>query len=95
MNMRFTFTVAAAALAISGPVAAHGTRHYMSHASAKSSMTMHSDENIIDRCSDKRYDAKVACLREARGEQWNAAGSTSGAAASGMTGGSVKAHPVR
>jgi hypothetical protein len=67
----------------------------MTHASGQSSMTMHSDENIIDRCSDKRYDAKVACLREARGEQWNAAGSTAGAAASGMTGGSVKAHPAR
>ena len=93
MNMRLTFVVATA-FVISGPAAAHGTRHHMHHASHHAS-AMHSDENIIDRCNDKRYDAKVSCLREGRGEQLNAAGSTSGAAASGMTGGSVRAHAVR
>jgi hypothetical protein len=91
--LRPTLLIAVAALALAGPVMANSTKpDHAKHTGQARTAVMHSDERIIDRCAAMHYGEKVACLRQARGgytDQWNSAGATSGASASGMTGGAA------
>src|SRR6478672_4192215 len=81
--IKSTLLISAAALVLAGPALANTSEHHHArHAAHAHASAMHSDASVIDRCIDKRYAEKVACLRQARGgytDQWNASGATSGA----------------